>query len=123
MRSSVILIALFCSSVFSHEMTPTYPSWSISHIEGIQKTRMAIFNKRSDVNYYEIGVFTSEWQPIPFVSSYKVMKIDYLTSVKFDVYITEANSLAAEYICSISKLQGDTYNKTMVASKICSRFK
>jgi len=49
MRSSIILIALFCSSVLSHEMTPTYPSWSISHIEGVQKTRMAIFNKRSDV--------------------------------------------------------------------------
>ena len=51
------------------------------------------------------------------------MKIPYLSRVKFDVYLTEADSLAAEYLCSLSKLRSDTNNEAMLATKICSRFK
>ena len=122
MRSSVILL-LLCSNVLAHEMTPTYPKWGVSHIEGISKTTMEMFNKRKDVKWYEIGVFDEEWKAIPFVTSYKVIQLDYLNHVKFDVYITSNNKDKAEYICSLSKLRGNSKNKPMVASKICSRFK
>jgi hypothetical protein len=91
--------------------------------KGVHKTTMRLFNKREDVEFYEVGVFTEEWKPIPFVTDYKIMKLDYLKSVKFDVYINSSNKDKAEYICSLSKLRGNGETKTMVATKICSRFK
>ena len=123
MCRAVILFLLLCTSVAAHEMTPTYPKWNVSYIEGIHKTTMEMFNTRTDVKYYEIGVFDEEWKPIPFVTDYKIMKVDYLESVKFDVYINSSNKNKAEYICSLSKLRGNGETKTMVATKICSRFK
>ena len=123
MCRSVILWVLLCTSVAAHEMTPTYPKWSVTQIEGVHKTTMAMFNKREDVKYYEIGVFDREWKPIPFVTDYKILKLDYLSHVKFDVYISSKNLDRAEYICSLSKLRGSKKTKTMIASKICSRFK
>ena len=104
-------------------MTPTYPKWGVSHIEGISKTTMEMFNKRKDVKWYEIGVFNKEWEALPFVTSYKILELDYLKHVKFDIYITSENKDKAEYICSLSKLRGNNKNKPMIASKICSRFK
>jgi len=104
-------------------MTPTYPKWFVTQIEGVHKTTMSMFNKREDVKYYEIGVFDKEWKPIPFVTDYKILKLDYLSHVKFDVYIGSNNVDKAEYICSLSKLRGSKETKTMIASKICSRFK
>lgn len=84
---------------------------------------MEMFNRRADVEWYEIGVFDKEWKSVPFVTSYKILKIKYLSHVKFDVYITAKNLNSAEYICSTSKLRGNDDNKPMIASKICSRFK
>ena len=61
-------------------MTPTYPKWEVSYIEGVQKAAMKIVNKRADVEWYEISVFDEEWEPIPFVlhslgtKSYKLLK-------------------------------------------------
>jgi len=123
MCRSVILWALLCTSVAAHEMTPTYPKWQTSYISGVHKTTMRLFNKREYVEFYEVGVFTEEWKPISFVTDYKIMKVDYLKSVKFDVYINSSNRDKAEYICSLSKLRGNGETKTMVATKICSRFK
>jgi hypothetical protein len=123
MCRSVILCLLLCGNVVAHEMTPTYPKWQMSEIEGIKKTTMEMFNKRADVQWYQIGIFDKEWESIPFVTRYKILNIDYLSHVKFDVYINESNSKKAEYICSTSKLRGNNSSKPIVESKICSRFK
>ena len=124
MYRSVGLALLLCSSLaFSHEMTPTYPEWQVSYSGGIKKTTMRLWNSREDVQYYEIGVFDDEWKPIPFVTSYKIMKVDYLSQVKFDVYIRENNIKDARYICSLSKLRSDNVSKTLLATQICSKFK
>jgi len=120
MYRSIILIVLLCGNAIAHEMTPTYPKWSVSHIQGVNKTTMEMFNRRKDVEYYEIGVFDEEWKPVPFVTSYRILNIKYLSRVKFDVYMSAKHSARAEYICSISKLRGEN---VMIASKICSRFK
>ena len=123
MYRSVILLLLLCGSVAAHDMRPTYPTWRISHVPDVKVTRMELFNKRADVEWYEIGVFDINFKPLPFVSRFRVLNIPYLTQVKFDVYVTEANSIGAEYICSISKLKANENNMPMVSSKICSRFK
>ena len=123
MHRSVVLCLLLCSSVLGHEMVPTYPIWQVSYSGGIKKTTMELWNSREDVQYYEIGVFDESWKPIPFVTSYKIMKVDYLSHVKFDVYIRENNIKDARYICSLSKLRSNDVSKTLVATRICSKFK
>ena len=129
MYRSVILCLLLCSNVLAHEMIPTYPKWQASYISGVQKATMKMVNKRADVEWYEISVFDESWKPIPFVlhstgtTRYKLLKIDYLSHRKFDVYINAKDSERTEYICSTSKLSGDSNNKPMIESKICSKFK
>ena len=123
MYRPVILWLLLCSSVAAHDMTPTYPKWKMSFIPSAKMTTMQVFNKRQDVQWYQIGVFNKEWQPIPFVTRYKILNIKYLQRVKFDVYVNTENVKFAEYICSTSKLRGNDDFKPIVESKICSRFK
>ena len=119
----IIAIFLITSVASAHEMVPTYPKISGSYVEGLQKTTMTMFNKRMDVEYYEIGVFTEEWKPIPFVSQYKVWKIPYLSTVTFDLYVRDADRLRVTYICSKSKLRKSDISRTAISSRICSKVK
>jgi len=123
MYRPVILWLLLSSSVAAHDMTPTYPKWKMSFIPTAKVTSMQVFNARDDVEWYQIGVFDKEWQPIPFVTRYKILNIKYLQRVKFDIYVNEANTKLAEYICSTSKLRGNDSFQPIVESRICSRFK
>ena len=123
MYRPVILWLLLCGSVAAHDMTPTYPKWKMSFIPSAKMTTMQVFNKRSDVQWYQIGVFDKDWNSIPFVTRYKIIRIKYLSRVKFDVYVSDEDAKQAEYICSTSKLRGNDAFKPIVESKICSRFK
>ena len=123
MYRSIILLVLLCTNAVAHEMTPTYPKWKITAHDGIYKTTMEMFNKRSDVKWYEIGVFDDEWEPINFVTNYKIFKLEYLGNSKFDVYVSSEDKDRTEYICTKSKLRGVGDTRPMVESKICSRFK
>lgn len=116
-----LLFMLVSSIAFAHEMTPTYPQLRPSAYAGLVVTEMEVFNKRNDVEYYEIAIFDEKWNPIPFVSSYKVMKVRYLSRVKFDIYLRESDKYRAEYICSRSKLRNG--EQPPISSMICSRFK
>lgn len=105
----------------AHEMVPTYPKVEPSHLDGLYKATMTVFNKRPEVEYYEIGVFTEEWEPLPFVSNYKIHKIPYLSAATFDVYIRSEDKYKVTYICSQSKLRKQEATRTAVSSKICSK--
>jgi hypothetical protein len=115
-----IVLLLLALPAYGHEMVPTYPKLSPSHVTGVMKTSLELFNKRQDVEFYDIGVFTEDWQPIPFVSAYRVAHVRYLGHLKFDVYIRKADADRATYICSQSKLRGDG-SGTLLASRICSK--
>jgi hypothetical protein len=112
-----------CTEAVAHEMLPTYPKMEASHIKDVYVTSMRMFNKRQDVEFYEIGVFDEDWNPIPFVTSYSVIKIEYLGRVEFDLYIRKSDVDRAEYICSKSKLRKQNEVVTAIASRICSRIK
>jgi len=107
----------------AHEMTPTYPKLRPSHLDNVYVTTMEMFNKRQDVEYYDIGVFDENWKPIPFVTKYEVINLKYLGHVTFDIYINKSDVSRAEYVCSTSKLRKDAKIRTAISSKICSRFK
>src|SRR6056300_778057 len=123
MKKWIIMFLLVSSPLFAHEMTPTYPKLTPSHLDNVYKTTMEMFNKREDVEYYEIGVFDKDMNPIPFVTSYTILQIRYLGHVQFDIYIRKDDVSRAEYVCSVSKLRKDNTTTTKITSKICSKFK
>jgi len=123
MAKWIIMFLLVSFPALAHEMTPTYPKLEPSHLDNVYKTTMEMFNKREEVEYYEIGVFDAEWKPIPFVTKYEIIKIRYLGHVTFDVYIRKQDVSRATYVCSMSKLRKDGTTKTAIASRICSKFK
>lgn len=115
-----LLLAL---PVQAHEMVPTYPRLEVSHVDGLLKATMKMFNKRADVEYYEVGVFDKDFNPVPFVTAYNVFKLEYLGHVTFDIYIRASDKDRAVYVCSKSKIRKDSNTKTAISSKICSKFK
>jgi len=119
MKAMLLLALLPFGSAAAHEMTPTYPTFTESFMVGISVTTLNIFNKRTDVSYYEIGVFTDEWEPVPFVSQYTIIPMKYLDTLSFDVYVSNLSLSSVEYICSVSQIQAGA----TVSSKICSRVK
>jgi len=123
MAKWIIMFLLVSFPALAHEMTPTYPKLEPSHLDNVYKTTMEMFNKREEVEYYEIGVFDAEWKPIPFVTKYEIIKIRYLGHVTFDIYIRKQDVSRATYVCSMSKLRKDGTTKTAIASRICSKFK
>lgn len=117
------LLVLLTTQAVAHEMTPTYPKWRPSHVDGVVTTQMQMFNKREDVQHYELGVFDKDWRTVPFVTSYYILRLEYLDHAKFDVYINKRDIKKAKYICSRSKIIGDAIAAPYVSSRICSRFK
>ena len=121
----IVMATIFVANkANAHEMVPTYPKLEPSFMDGLHKTTMTVFNKRPEVEYYEIGVFTKDWDPIPFVSNFKIYKIPYLSTVSFDVYIRDIDKSKVTYICSKSKLRTtQSATRTAVSSRICSKVK
>ena len=124
MHRTVVFICLLVSgfSAIAHDMTPTYPIWRPSHVDGLVVSRMEIFNKRKDVEWYEIGVFDKNWKAVPFVTSYKLLRLEYLDHAKFDIYINRQDVSRAEYVCSRSKVMGQG-SAAIISSRVCSKFK
>ena len=56
MRALVLLLAVLSAyKADAHEMLPSHPVLSVSYVSGVLKTQMHLFNKRQDVEYYEVG--------------------------------------------------------------------
>jgi hypothetical protein len=123
MKYIILILGMLASAVNAHEMTPTYPKLTPSSYEGIYKTTMNMFNKRADIQYYEVGVFNKDFKVVPFVTSYSVIKINYLSHVTFDIYVREEDLANAVYICSQSKIKTEDITRTAISSRICSKFK
>ena len=122
-KTLAAILATTAASADAHEMVPTYPRLKPSYVDDIMQVKMRMFNKRQDVEWYEIGVFDAKWNPVPFVTGYRILKVEYLSHVRFDVYIRESDAKRAHYICSQSKLRRDDSEGTVIASRICSKFR
>ena len=107
----------------AHEFTPTYPELKPSYVAGGLSAKMTLFNLRTDVEYYEFGVFDAEWNKVPFAMQNKIMKFKHLDKKTVEIYIREKDREDAVYICSKSKLLVDGGSKTSVSTRICSKIK
>lgn len=122
MKRLLIGLILFVSgSVYAHEMTPAYVNFRTSLFDGILETELNMFNRRADVEYYEIEVFDYNWDPLPFATDQDVFRLKYLDRKKIPVYIRKRDRNRVAYICTTSKLFRSNTTSTVVASKICSK--
>jgi len=102
-------------------MTPAYPEVKPSHVAGVVKVEMSLFNSREEIEWYQIELFDLNWTNIPFASSYRIINIGYKERKPFDVYIRKADMDEAVYLCTTSKVRKSSKSRTLVSSKICSR--
>jgi hypothetical protein len=123
MKYLVGLLMLVSSAVYAHEMTPTYPKFNTSYIDGVASTTLELFNKRADVEYYEIGVFNADWKSVDFVTKYQVVRVPYLNKVILEIFVRKSDLDQVVYICSQSKLRKQDITRTAISSKICSKIK
>jgi len=122
-RFILLFSLIFSMNSFADESIPTYPKWSNGIYPGVLTTTIEIFNKRKDVEYYDIGVFDKDWNPVYFVAEYKVIRLTYLSRTSIDIFIAKENREKVEYVCSRSKIRKEQSSRPAVSSKICSRFK
>ena len=124
MYSKVILFFLCLSlQAHAHEMTPTYPALAPSYINGVSVAKMRLFNRREDVGYYQILVYTEDWLPISFASEEKIIKIGYNKTKSFNVYVRSVDLDKTVYISTVSKVFKGTNQIALVSSMICSKIK
>lgn len=121
MLSKVLIFLGWATAVSAHEMTPAYPIIKPSHVSGVVKVDLSLFNSREEINYYEIGLYDLNWDGIPFSAVYRIIKVGYKERKNFSVYIRESDLDEAVYVCTTSKIRRQRENKTLVSSRICSR--
>lgn len=80
-----------------------------------------MFNKRSDVEYYELGVFDVDFNVVPFVSTYRIFPLPFLSHINLDLYVREEDVRNVTYICTRSKLRGEQRKTAIIASRVCSK--
>lgn len=114
---------MIASSVMAHELTPTYPELRSSYIDDVSVTTMKMWNRRNDVEYYKIQVFDSEWNPVPFATPERLLKLEYLSHKSFEIYIRDKDLNKVKYICTTSKQLKQEVQSSGVKSKICSKIK
>jgi len=102
-------------------MTPAYPVVKPSHVDGVVKVEMSLFNSREEIEWYQIELFDLNWTNIPFATSYRIINIGYKEKKSFDVYIRKSDMDEAVYLCTTSKVRKTNKSRTLVSSKICSR--
>ena len=117
----ILLFLLWSFSTSAHEMTPAYPEVKPSHVAGVVKVEMSLFNSREEIEWYQIELFDLNWTNIPFASSYRIINIGYKERKSFDVYIRKADMDEAVYLCTTSKVRKSSKSRTLISSRICSR--
>ena len=119
----LLLLGLMGGQAYGHQFMPAYPKLEPSYLDGVLVTKMELFNSREDVEYYELSVFTSEWEPVPFATEDKIINVEYLKRKIIEIYIRQQDRNRAVYICSKSKLRPNNMQATVVSSRICSKIK
>lgn len=118
---AAVAVTFLAATAQAHEWTPTYPKFRPSFLEGIVVTTMTLFNKRKEIEYYEISVYDENWNTIPFAASHKLINVPYLSKKTVEIYIREIDCERIEYICTTSRRFIDDAESTGIDSRICSK--
>lgn len=126
MQYFLISLLVFLSGYASaHEWTPTYPEVELSHIPNVSKVEMRMFNTREDIRYYQVSVFDSDWEKVPFAlaNGRPYFEIKHNVRKEINVFIRNEDLLRAVYVCSMTKPLAENVSKTMLFSRVCSKIK
>ena len=123
MRLLVLLLLLTGGYANAHQFTPTYPKLELSHMPGIMKADMVLFNDRKEIRYYGVNVFDKEWNPVRFATQSKIIPINYKERKYVTIYLSGKGIKNAKYICSKSKILRSISTPSIVSSRICSKLK
>jgi hypothetical protein len=116
----ILMTVLFANRVYAHEMTPAYPKLEQSIMDDVLKATVVLFNRRSDVSYYQVSVFDQEWEPMIFATSSNIVRLEYLSKKTIEIYIRSEDAIRSGYICTQSKILKGEAN-AVVSSRICSK--
>ena len=118
-------LILFCIAfgANSHEFTPTYPKLQPSELEGVLKVTMQLFNRREDIEYYEIEAFDKDNKPIPFATYRETVQVKYLERKNLEIYFRSKDRDKVTYVCTKSKILTGNKKASVISSKICSKIK
>lgn len=119
----IMCMALIGGDVYAHQFLPTYPKFQNSFIDGVMYTKMQLFNKRKEVEYYELSVYDDNWNKISFASETKLIRISYLQTKDVNVYVKKQDLFKVTYICTESKHQRENVQVAVIATQICSKVK
>jgi hypothetical protein len=122
-RYVFMITALIGGYANAHQFLPTYPKFEYSFISGVMQTKMELFNKRNDVEYYELSVYDKDWKALPFASERKLVQVNYLQTKPINVYIKQEDLKRVTYICTESKHKREGVRNTVISSQICSKVK
>lgn len=122
-KKLLVLLCIFSGPAYAHQWTPTYPKWESSYVDGVVSVKMELFNSRKDVEWYGVQVLDADMEPVPFVTSEKIMNVPHLKKKQVEVYVRKKDIERAVYICSVSKLLKEQRSRAAVASRICSKAK
>jgi hypothetical protein len=120
---SALIFGLVCGSATAHELTPTYPEFRPSFMDGISVTTLELYNAREEIQFYRINVYTAEWEAIPFATKDSTIRVPHNQRRTFEVYIKDRDLNRAEYICTISRYLLDQVQSQGISSRVCSRVK
>lgn len=122
-RLVLTLMFLVSGQVFAHQFTPTYPKFESSMAENISQVTMTLFNTRKDTEYYEVGVFDNDWNHIEFAVEQRVLRLRYLETKQFNVYVRKRDVRSVVYICTTSKTEVRPTTAALITTRICSKVK
>ena len=112
----ILILSLFGGLANAHQFLPTYPKFELSFVDGVVSTKMELFNKRKEVEYYELGVFDADWNPLPFASESVIFNVKYLETKTINVYIKKEDLKRVMYICTESRLRKSDSQYTLISS-------
>lgn len=122
-RYVYIMLLMLGGQVNAHQFLPTYPKFEQSFISGVSHVKMELFNKREEIEYYELSVFDADWNSLPFASENKLVQVKYLETKKINVYVRNDDLKRVSFICTESKIRKELAKNTVISSKICSKIK
>ena len=124
LKHYLAVAAMASGPVVAHELTPTYPALTPSYIPGVWSTHVVLWNARQEISYYKVNVLDADMQRLSFISTGGDLKrVDYLGRSHIEVFVREEDKDKATYICTESKLKKGSVQRSLVASKVCSKIK
>lgn len=114
-------IVCFAGVLKAHEMTPTYFKFKHAVWREVHQTRLSLFNRREDQIYYQVAVYDKDFNPIPFASKTRLLKVLPYERADFLLYVRNEDVDDVVYICTESKTPKGEIASTGVTSRICSK--